>query len=181
MRIGVYVGSFNPPHEGHRHVAQYVLDEKLVDQVLFLPTPNYWDKKDLVDVADRITMLKIYEKEGITVDTIHNSYPYTYQVLRSLKKDYPNYELFLIIGSDNLEKLHQWKHIGEVLKNKIIVLKRGKICPNSYLKSYEKNFIYCEDFEFIDVSSTQIRQGDSLYLDPFVRKYIKEKKLYEGN
>ncbi len=179
MRIGVYVGSFNPPHEGHHHVIQYVLEKHLVDQVLLLPTPNYWDKQDLVDVKDRIEMLKYYEEDKVKVDGIHNNYPYTYQVLDSLKKDYPNDEFYLIIGSDNLEKFHEWKNIHEILKNKVIVLRRGEYRKNPYLVDFEGSFLYQDDFSYIPVSSTMIRKGEEKYIHPQILQYIKNHHLYE--
>ena len=180
MRLGIYVGSFNPPHEGHHKVMEYVLEQNLVDKVLVLPTPNYWDKKDLVDVKERVEMLKVYEDEKIKVDDVHNVYTYTYEVLRSLKQDYPNDELYLIIGSDNLEKFHEWRNIEEVLQNKVIVLRRDKIVKNPQLAEFEKQFIYREDFEFINVSSTDIRNGDIKYIHPEIKKYIEEHHLYEN-
>ena len=47
MRIGVFVGSFNPVHKGHIKVANYLLDNDYVDKVIMLPTPNYWHKNNL--------------------------------------------------------------------------------------------------------------------------------------
>ena len=48
MKIGVYFGSFNPMHDGHKKVADFVLENNYVDKVLLLPTPNYWNKQNLV-------------------------------------------------------------------------------------------------------------------------------------
>ena len=179
MKIGIYVGSFNPPHEGHHKVMKYLLEKNLVDKVLLLPTPNYWDKNDLIDINERINMLKFYEDDKIKVDTTHNHYPFTYQVLRSLKKDYKEDELYLVIGSDNLEKFHEWKEIKEILENKVIVLKRDKIIKNKYLSEYDNQFIYCDDFEYINVSSTDIRNGNNNYLNKDIKNYIEEHHLYE--
>ena len=88
MKLGLYVGSFNPVHNGHIKVINYLLDNNLVDKVLVLPTPNYWDKQDIIDVKDRINMLKFFETENIIIDSIHNNYPYTYQVIDSIKKPF---------------------------------------------------------------------------------------------
>ena len=49
MRLGIYVGSFNPVHNGHLKVIHYLLDHDLVDKVFVLATPNYWNKQDLND------------------------------------------------------------------------------------------------------------------------------------
>jgi len=180
MRLGIYVGSFNPPHEGHHKVMKYLLEKNLVEKVLLLPTPNYWDKNDLLNIEDRIKMLKVYEEENIEVDEKHNKYPYTYEVLRSIKKDYPKDELYLVIGSDNLERFHEWKNIDEILENKVIVLKRNKIVKNPYLEKYKNQFLYQEDFEPIIVSSTDIRQGENKYLHPAIKKYMEDHNLYEN-
>ena len=178
MKLGIYVGSFNPPHNGHMKVANFLIDNKIVDKVIILPTPNYWDKQDLVDINIRVDMLKLLETDDIIIDNKHNNYPYTYQVLESLKKDY-NDTLYLIIGSDNLESFHLWKNIDKILKNYVIVLRRGNNEINKYLDKFDKNkFIVIDDFPFIDVSSTKIREGSDDFLDPKVLQYIRENKLY---
>lgn len=185
MRIGIYVGSFNPPHKGHEQVVDYLLEKNIVDKILMLPTPSYWNKSDLVETKHRIEMLKFYEKENVEVDTKNNDYPYTYQVLNSIQKDYIEDELYLIIGSDNLEKLHEWQNIEDILKHKVIVLKRDEIIKNKNLEKYEENFIYINDFKFIDISSTTIRDNINnekvrKYLNENVLEYITKNHLYNN-
>lgn len=179
MKLGIYVGSFNPVHSGHIKVVHYLLNNKYVDKVLLLATPNYWDKQDLVNQEHRVEMLKFYEDKDIIVDDIHNKEPYTYQVLRLLKEDYPNDELYLIIGADNMIHLDKWKNIDEILKNKIIVMNRNHIDINHYLDKYPKNqFVVISDFPYTRVSSTQIRNGDYKHLKNEVKSYIEHNKLY---
>lgn len=179
MRIGVFVGSFNPVHEGHIKVANYLLEHDYVDKVLILPTPNYWDKQDLIPVRHRYRMLKFYETDKIIIDNKHNNYPYTYQVLRSLKKDYKD-DLYLIIGADNIERFNEWRNYEEIQENKIIILNRNNIDINKYLNKYKKEqFIPITDFPFIDVSSTEIRNGNYKNLKPEVIDYIKKHNLYK--
>lgn len=179
MKIGVYVGSFNPPHEGHRKVAEYLVDNLLVDLVLLIATPNYWDKKDIIDVKHRVNMLRFYETDRIIVDEENTIYEYTYQLLKSLRKKYQNDELFLIIGADNVINLDKWKNIDDILKNKIIVLNRGDIDIESYISKFDRDrFIVVQDFPYIPVSSTQIRTGDYNHLDERVKQYIKQNNLY---
>lgn len=176
MKIGIYIGSFNPPHLGHKKVIDYLLDEKIVDKIIIVPTQNYWNKTNLVDIKDRINMLKFYENDKVKVDTIHNNYEYTYKVLESLKKDYAKDNLYLIIGSDNLEEFHKWKNLDELLKYKIIVLKRKEIIKNKEFD--DSNFIYINDFPYINISSTEIRKGNFNYLDKNVKDYILKNNLY---
>ena len=179
MRLGIFVGSFNPVHEGHIKVVRYLLENNYVDKVLLLATPNYWDKQDLIDIKDRINMLKYYETEDIIVDDIHNNYPYTYQVLRALKGDY-NDELYLIIGADNLRDLDKWKNYEEILENKIIVVNRNNVDIVSVMNKYPKDrFIVIPEFPNINISSTEIRNDlNNKYLDKRVKEYIIKRNLY---
>ena len=184
MKIGVFVGSFNPPHDGHIKIAKHLINKKIVDIILLLPTPGYWNKQDLVDVRHRINMLKIYEEDKIIVDDIHNDYPYTYLVLNSLKKDYQDDDLYLILGSDNIFNLNKWKNINEILQYKIIVINRGDniIKINSYLEKLGKShFILINNFSYINISSSEIRNGRRENINPKIISYIEKNKLYKNN
>ena len=67
MKIGIYVGSFNPPHKGHIKIVNHLIKNYL-DKIIIIPTGNYWDKLDLVSINDRINMLRLYECENIIID-----------------------------------------------------------------------------------------------------------------
>ena len=51
MKIGIFIGSFNPPHLGHLDIIKYLLNKKYVDKILIVPTKNYWNKTNLIDIA----------------------------------------------------------------------------------------------------------------------------------
>ena len=184
MRLGVYIGSFNPPHIGHKYVIDYLLNNNLVDKIIIIPTMNYWNKKDLINVKDRINMLRFYENENIKINDSLNNIEYTYQILEILKKQYINDELLLILGADNIQKLYLWKNIEQILKNKIIVLNRDNIEIEHYINKYvdKNNFIYLNDFENINISSSIIRNNlekNKSFLDKEIYNYIKSNKLYK--
>ena len=86
----------------------------------------------------------------------------------------------MIIGSDNLEKFDLWKNIDEVLENKVIVLRRGNTDIGKYLKNFNNDqFIIIDDFDFIDISSTKIRNDlKPEHVGEEVYQYIKKKNLY---
>ena len=184
MNLGIYPGSFNPVHEGHIKIVEFLLQNNYVDKVLILPTPSYWDKQDLINLKHRIAMLKYYETKDIIIDNIHNNYPFTYQVLKSLKKDYPSDYLYLIIGSDNLLTLDKWKNINDILKYQIIVMNRGHDLEKLRLivKKFKKsNFILVDNFYSYNISSTDIRNGKTVFVHPKVLEYIKNNHLYIKN
>ena len=179
MKLGIYIGSFNPVHKGHIDVVNYLLENNYVDRVLIIPTLGYWDKQDLAPINDRINMLKFFETDKIKIDEEHNSYPYTYQLMRVLSKDYHD-ELYLIIGADNVIDFDKWKEYKELLNYKIIVMNRDDIDINKYIQKYHSNnFIVIDGYKYIDISSSEIRDNlDSRYLDGKVLKYIKDNHLY---
>ncbi len=179
QRLGIYMGSFNPPHKGHIKVVNYLINNNYVDKVLIVPTLNYWDKTDLIDINDRINMLKFFENEKIKVDQKHNKYIYTSELMRELSKEYDD-ELFLIIGADNIINFDKWKNYHELLKYKIIIMNRDNIDISKYTKKYKSNnFMVVDQYDYIKVSSTDIRKKiDEKYLDKRVLEYIKDNNLY---
>lgn len=180
MRLGIYIGSFNPPHKGHIDVVNYLIKNKYVDKVLIVPTLNYWDKQNLIDIRDRINMLKFYENNDILIDNKNNKYIYTYELMRVLSKEYMDDELYLIIGADNIIDFDKWKNYEELLKYKIIIMNRDDIDIYKYIKKYNtNNFIVINDYKYIDISSTEIRNNlNSKYIDKKVLEYIKKYNLY---
>ena len=187
MRIGVFVGSFNPVHKGHIKIANYILDNNYVDKLLMIPTGNYWDKNNLIDLKYRIDMLKYYETDKLIVFDKYNNLPYTYQLMRKLKKIFKDDELSLIIGGDNIILFDKWKNYKELLKYGLIIYKREDIDYMSYLNKLGKkdNVFVIDKVNTIDISSTEIRNNINNidYLNKVVDKevieYIKNNKLYE--
>ena len=170
MRLGVYVGSFNPVHIGHIDVANYLINNNYIDKVLIIPTLEYWDKQNLAPLNDRINMLKLLETDLINIDNKHNSYNYTCDLMKALSNELDD-ELYLIIGADNIINFDKWKNYKDLLKYKIIVMKRGNIDSNGYIEKFNtNNFIVVDDYEYIDISSTDIRNGNNKYLNPKVLK-----------
>ena len=179
MKLGIYMGSFNPPHKGHIAIVNHLINHHYVDKILLVPTLSYWDKKDLVDIKHRIKMLKYFENENIVVDSKHYKYIYTYELMNELKQEYPDTDFSIIMGADNIIHFDKWKNYQELLKYNIIIINRDNINVLKYLKKYNGNFTIIEDFKPINISSTEIRKNiSSEYLDKKVIDYINKNKLY---
>ena len=182
MKIGVYVGSFNPPHKGHKKIANHLVKNKYVDKVLIIPTTNYWNKTNLVDLEHRINMLNFFKTENIIIDNKLNNIEYTYQILRELKKD--NNEYSLILGADNIIDFHKWNYYEELLELELIIINRDNIDVKSYLDKLNKKDKYkIIDIKNIDISSTYIRKSlnnktITRYIDKEILEYIKKENLY---
>lgn len=185
MRLGVYVGSFNPVHEGHIKIAKFLLNNNYVDKVLMIPTLGYWTKLVDISLYHRIKMLKFYESNKIIIDTKHNNLEYTYEILDALKKE-TNAELFLIIGADNLVNFHLWKNVHKIKElAKILVINRDGIDTSKYINNDIK-FILVDGFKSVNISSSKIKEYilagkyDKInkVMNNHVIKYIKDNKLY---
>lgn len=188
MKIGVYVGSFNPVHKGHIKIVKHLIKNKYLDKVIIVPTGAYWDKQNLIDIIDRINMLKFYQNTNIIIDDKNNNLPYTYQLLDILSKEYSNDDLYLIMGADNIINFDKWKNYKEILKHKLIIINRDDIDISYYLNKHNiKNSIIVNDLPEIDISSTMIRDliTENKYneltnfIDEVIINYIQNKNLYK--
>lgn len=177
MKIGVFVGSFDPVHIGHENIANYLINEKIVDKVIIIATGNYWEKQNITDLKTRLEMLALIKNDNIIIDNKYNNLTYTYEILNSLRKDNPEDTFYLVIGADNANTLYKWKRYEDILKNKIIVVNRNNIPIN-----LTGDNIIVINKTFGDVSSTKIRNNvldSKVFLDEKVYNYIVENKLYK--
>lgn len=195
MKIGVFGGSFNPPHKMHKNIAKTLIKKGYVDKVIFVPTGTKYEyKTNLISNEKRVDMLSLMiEKEKnmlISKYELQEKAVYTYETLKHFKKNYKNADIYFICGTDNLSYIDKWKNGQEILKNyKILVIKRktDKIEPllEKY-KQYKENIIVTPIKEKT-ISSTKIRNYLNkknnlvarLYIDKNVYNYIKKNHLYE--
>lgn len=201
-KVGILIGSFNPVHNGHLMMANYILENTDISKVLFIPSPESFGKSDLIHFKHRYKMLEksidyvgdprlevsdVEEKllgPGYTSDTLKHLY------LEYYRKD--EYDLVLIIGADNFNRLHEFHHIDWILENcKVYVIPRPGIDVSlgfSNLSNFPKDnirIISSSDIPEITMSSTfirnQLKKGKLVwsYLPQPVIDYIKINKLYE--
>lgn len=195
MKIGIFGGSFNPPHKMHKKIAKVLIKKGYVDKVIFVPTGmKYEYKTNLLSNEKRVDMLSLMiEKEknmSISKYELQKRPIYTYETLKHFKKRYKDDEIYFICGTDNLSYIDKWKNGKDILKNyKLLVIKRETDEIETLLekyKQYRQNIITTKVKEKT-ISSTKIRtylkQNNNLkarlYIDKKVYKYIKENHLYE--
>lgn len=193
MKIGIFGGCFNPPHKKHLSIALDLIKNSYIDKVIYVPTGNTYNKRELISFNHRINMLKMLTKnlKEIEVSPIgnENDYQYTYQTLDKIKMAHRNDELYFICGTDNLEELDTWKRYTYILENyKILVIKRDNANIDNILEKYHlyKKNIIISNVKTEGVSSTMIRnlikakkkRKALAFLDEKVYKYIVEENLY---
>ena len=164
MKMGIFGGSFNPPHKIHQKIANYLVKNNYLDKVIFVPTGSNYEKPYLASEQDRYNMLKLMIGNVSYLDISTYEFgklTHTYQTLDHFKKHYKDDEIYFICGSDNLKEIKTWKRYQYVLSNyKLLVIRRnGESITDilSELKSYQDNIIVIDDIKS-SLSSTSIRK-----------------------
>jgi len=190
LKIGLFFGSFNPVHNGHLIIANYISQTTGLDKVWLVVSPQnpLKPKETLLKDRDRLTLinLAIEDCKHLQASNIEFKLPkpsYTIDTLVYLHEKYPQHEFSLIMGSDNLIGLHKWKNYEKLLNYNIYVYKRRGYDENPYTK--HKNIHLLNEFPFLDISATfirdNIRKGISMqfFLPDAVWKYIDEMSWYK--
>ncbi len=192
MKIGIFGGCFNPPHNMHKNIALRLIEDNYLDKVIFVPTSNYYNKRNLINDEERYKLIKLMIQGNDNLEVSKYEFgklTYTYQTLEHFQKKYEDDEIYFICGSDNLAEIDTWREYEIILSNfKILVIKRGNDDLGEIMKKYKKyeNNIIIANIEEDVLSSTFIRNmlKDGKFdlikdkIDKNVYLYIMKEKLY---
>ncbi len=190
MRIALYFGSFNPLHNGHLALAQYIVQTHEADELWFVVSPKnpHKGQHELLDEHLRLemTVLATQHQPALKVTDIEFAMPlpsYSIDTLRKLKNDFPQHTFALLIGSDNALVFDKWKDYQTLLAEfEVLVYPRRGYDFEAVKALYPTMRLL--DTPYYDISSTQvrnaIRNGSSIkHLVPqAVETFIAENKLY---
>jgi len=122
-RIGIMGGTFDPIHHGHLVAASEVAGRFGLDEVVFVPTGQPWQKADVAvsPAEDRYLMTVIATASNprfttSRVDIDRAGPTYTIDTLRELRSQYGDAELYFITGADALERILSWKDVDEMFE-----------------------------------------------------------------
>lgn len=195
MRLGIFGGTFNPPHMGHLGLVTAIADKMKLDRVLIIPAsvPPHKHISNLAGSRDRLEMCRLaFGGDGrfFVSDTElkRSGKSYTYDTLCELREGYPDAELFLIVGSDMLATFDEWYRYHDILMMSTLCAASRK---HGYVPQLEGRFTDEErakikfiEIPVLEVSSTLIRRKLSErenthgLLSDSVREYIDKKGLY---
>lgn len=189
MKIGLFFGSFNPVHNGHLMIANYICETTTLKKVWLVVSPQnpFKEKHSLLNEYDRLHLIQlaIENNKNLNASDIEFKLPqpsYTIDTLTHLKEKYPQHEFCLIMGSDNLASLHKWKNYQQILDNhELYVYKRRGFDHNPFSNHTQIHHI---DFPFIDISATFIRESlrkkisMEFFVPDSVWNYIRDHHLY---
>ncbi|HTY00028.1 MAG TPA: nicotinate-nucleotide adenylyltransferase [Bacteroidota bacterium] len=191
MRIGIFGGTFDPPHMGHLIPVEAAREILRLDHVKIIPaalSPHKMDR-DLSSPETRLAMVRLAfgENDAFVIDEreLRRKPPsYMVDTLEDLRRQYPEDELFLLLGTDNLYDFEMWKSPKRILElAKVVALARPDwnigLPTNALTREIERL-----DTPLVEISSSAIRKlvmaGRSIrYLVPGpVEEYIRRNGMY---
>jgi len=190
QRIGVMGGTFDPIHHGHLVAASEVAESFDLDEVVFVPTGQPWQKSDVSPSEHRYLMTVIATASNprfttSRVDIDRSGPTYTIDTLRELRAVRPDAEFFFITGADAVAQILSWRDHDELwdLAHFVAVSRPGHVLNTDGLPSANVSQL---EIPALAISSTDCRQrvGEGhpvWYLVPDgVVQYIAKHHLYRS-
>ncbi len=199
QRIGIYGGTFNPPHVGHIQAAKQAVAALGLTKLLVIPdhtAPHKVIPSGSPTPAQRLEMLRLAvdgspELEVSDIELNREGVSYTYETVLALKAQYPEAELVLLMGTDMFLSFHTWRNPDIITANASLgVFYRGEkgeaaaIAAKKAEMEQQNIRVYLVKNPVIQISSTQMRRllafrcaGE--FLPGGVLDYIREHRLYD--
>ena len=164
MKIGLFFGSFNPPHIGHLAIAEYFATQTDLEEVWLVVSPHnpLKEKSSLAHQRARLELcrLALGDNPKLRISDIEFSLPlpsYTIDTLTHLEERYPKHDFSLLMGSDSLASLPKWKNYELLLERyKLHVYQRLGVPPTP-LDVHHSVTLHAQMPQF-NISATYIRQ-----------------------
>lgn len=198
-RIGIFGGTFNPPHIGHIQAAQQAITALGLSRLLLIPdriAPHKQLPENSPTPEQRLDMLRIAaadcpQIQVSDIELCREGVSYTVETVTALKKLYPRAELVLLMGTDMFLSFDSWKNARKILKNTTLgVFCRGEKNEQTAIKEKRSELqrqgakVELVKNDVIPISSTQMRRllafhcADA-FLPAGVGDYIRENGLYD--
>ncbi|MEX2471573.1 MAG: nicotinate-nucleotide adenylyltransferase [Gemmatimonadota bacterium] len=170
-RLGVFGGTFDPPHRGHVRVATDVADRLDLDRMLWVPArvSPFKREETVTDAEIRLEMVRRaaeldprFEVDARELDRPGPSY--TIDTLESLRSEHPDAEIFLVLGADQFEDFPRWREPERIVRVvRLAVMNRAGASPRSVapevaaaVEGLEQAVVFVPVTD-VDVSSTGVR------------------------
>lgn len=198
-RIGIFGGTFDPPHVGHLILAAEARDQLELDCTIWVLTPDPPHKrgKEISSITHRLAMveLAIAGDDGFSLSYVDINRPgphYTVDTVKILRQQYPDQAIFYLMGGDSLANLAEWYHANELLAvlDGIGVMRRpeddidlSELIVQLPLLPQKLNFVTAP---LLEISAHQIRRrvrqkrAYRYYLLPHIYEYIHTHGIYQG-
>ncbi len=193
MKVGLFGGSFNPPHNGHLQLANAFKTEGQLDRVWILvaPGPPHKSEQVLAPYRHRLAMATLLFKDShdIEINRVEESLSpphYTYLTLQALKKLHPTITFYLCLGEDSLAHFMEWKHPEVIIDAvELLIARRPQVSAyREHLPAPWLPRIHFVKAPMIAISSSLIRKhlaaqkSISTFVPPEIEEYIQAHHLY---
>jgi nicotinate-nucleotide adenylyltransferase len=192
MDIGLFGGSFNPPHLAHLVVAEIARDQFGLEEVWWIPnaTPPHKSDRGLAAVEDRLAMTRRAIDGNPSfrlcdIEVRRSGVSYTVETVRALQEQHPDTAFGLLLGSDSLDHFADWHRPDEIADRVPLVVYKRPGVTEEVPEPRFANHVRFVSAPVMEISGTEIRArrraGRSIrYLVPVaVRDYIREHGLYQ--
>lgn len=205
-KIVLYFGSFNPVHNGHLDVANYMIDSAVCDELWLVVSPSspHKDSNILIDESHRLKMVELATQEwGSSIITCDIEFKqerpsYTINTITNIINQHSaNIDFFLLMGEDNIFTFDDWRRWKDILRLVDVIIyprdtncllevedKIKQLCDSGNFDNSKFKYLY--DAPIIEISSTKIREliksGTTIenYTTQKVIEYITNNKLYKN-
>lgn len=191
MNIGLYGGSFNPPHLGHLIVAETLREQFRLDQIWWIPArqPPHKAEATLVSPQHRLAMTRraTHDHPAFAVSDVEvqrAGASYTVDTVRALQTAHPDETFSLLLGSDSLRHFSAWRDPEEIVARVSLIVYPRPGAAEVDVESSLAGRVRFAEAPLLAISGTAIRArlraGRSIrYLVPeAVRVYIEQHGLY---
>jgi nicotinate-nucleotide adenylyltransferase len=192
-RLGLFGGTFDPPHLGHLVLAECARDQLGLERVVFMPSaqPPHKAGRRVTPVRERVAMTRLAVRgrsgfEVSTLETRRRGPSYTVDTLRALRRREPSAEWVLVLGQDSLRELHTWREPDQIRALATLAVARRVRGPGERAGRSARARVRWIAMPRIDVSSRDLRRrvqaGESVrFLVPdAVERYLRRRRLYRG-
>ena len=190
MRLGIFGGSFDPPHVGHLLAAVDAFEALELDRLVFVPTAVQPLKREVQAVAalHRLAMVRLlvgsdrrFEVDATEIDRAGVSY--TVDTLEIFAQRYPTAERFFLVGEDAMAAFTSWREPSRILElARLAILRRPAVAGERRPELPDGTIALST--RLVDVSSTEIRErvrcGKSIhgFVPDSIAEYIESERLY---
>ena len=194
MRLAMYGGTFNPIHLGHMNAAQAVVDGLQLDKLLLMPAnvpPHKALPEGSASPAQRLEMCRLAAAqlervEACPLELERTGPSYTVDTLQALREQYPQAQLWLVVGTDMVLSFDRWREpekMAQLCRLAVVArdeVDRQRIAEKAaFLRERLGMGIDVLEHPAMPMSSTQVRESmDERLLHPVVMDYIRKNRLY---
>ena len=192
-RVALYFGSFNPIHKGHIALAEWVVEQGLCDELIFIVSPQN-PLKSSTELAPEFSRYEMCEMACASsrypdrikvsaVEFVLEKPSYTINTLRYLRSEFGSQMQFsILLGADNIESFDRWREYEEILRDyRLLVYPR----EGYSVEKFAEKITFLSDAPLFDFAATDIRKAiadDEDFTDKLpsaVAKYIIQNRLYK--